>query len=130
MSDTVELYCQAGDHQWHRAKQRGKRPLSCPEHAAKPSKSNHAERTAVRLEQRQAALEAEQDELYPFLNDEELRQVTYIDARTTTGTTAYGSAMDDDDVGMLRSRRSRLLEQAIKRRKSASTRQKIVAALA
>lgn len=33
MADTVELYCQAGEHRWNRPKQRGKRPKNCPDHA-------------------------------------------------------------------------------------------------
>lgn len=29
---TTTLYCQAGDHDWERESQRGRKPHSCPDH--------------------------------------------------------------------------------------------------
>lgn len=33
---TVTLYCQAGDHNWERESQRGRKPHSCPDHIDNP----------------------------------------------------------------------------------------------
>ncbi len=33
----VTLHCQAGDHDWLRPSQRGRRPLNCPEHQPAPA---------------------------------------------------------------------------------------------
>lgn len=41
---TVALYCQAGDHNWERQSQRGRKPHSCPDHI------NEVERETERRE--------------------------------------------------------------------------------
>lgn len=42
--ETETLHCIAGDHSWQRAKQRGKKPMSCPEHAVQGEKLRKVEK--------------------------------------------------------------------------------------
>lgn len=41
------LHCQAGDHIWRRPKQRGKKPINCPEHRPTPPASSGSQPTKL-----------------------------------------------------------------------------------
>lgn len=41
---TELLHCQLGDHPWNRERKRGRKPTSCPEHAAEAEQAKQAQR--------------------------------------------------------------------------------------
>lgn len=89
------LHCHAGDHDWQRPSQRGRKPLNCPEHNGSESPANtgvSARRTA-NDELCEQALEA-----IDQLSEEDGRKVYYIVDQLT------GADRRDDDSKMLADR--------------------------
>ncbi len=132
MSDTVTLHCQIGNHSWERARQRGKRPFNCPEHAPEKPTSGltRNESLAVARETRATAaakqLDWERENLYPHVkgNDgnyasDASEVLNYIDERIPfyfgRRSRLAGDSEEikgiDSDIKMLNEQRDRILKR-------------------
>lgn len=129
MPETVRLHCEAGNHDWDRPKQRGRRPTDCPEHSEKrePSGRTRNESLALAREAREEraaeATQWERDHVYPLVkgNDgnyagDALRVLDFIDARLVEYQVRRANAAETDevdkDVGLLNETRDRILKRA------------------
>lgn len=85
---TVELWCEAGQHKWNRLSQRGRKPISCPDHTVprdSPSGEGAGPQRAAKASNATEQLCERALDVQDSLNDpEQRRQIDYIVTRLLT----------------------------------------------
>lgn len=92
--ETVTLWCENGEHNWERPRQRGRKPTSCPEHTVQVEVG---ERMA-KVQEKRITDWAEIDAIWHKLDESARRRLTYVRDRLNE---VYGKPDPADERLML-----------------------------